>query len=465
MHSDSKDGDSSTGDSKTGAWLPAWFNSDEIDTVVVGFPDVYGRLMGKRFTRAFFEKSVVKSGTHMCNYLLTVDMEMNPLPGFELASWERGYGDFHAALDLTTLRKTPWQPGSAIVLCDLAHEDGQPVRPSPRAVLRAQVDRLAKLGWSAWMGSELEFYLYRETYADACAKRYRGLTPSSDYLVDYHLLQPARDETLMRRIRNEMDEAGIQVEGSKGEWGKGQHEINLLFNEALEMADRHVLYKHGAKEITAQEQASITFMAKPAADEAGSSFHLHSSIWDLAGNKSLFWDAAAHGPTKLFRQFLGGLMKYGRQFGYCFAPTINSYKRYQSASWAPTTLAWAHDNRTTGLRVIGHGDGLRVENRAPGADANPYLAMAATIAAGLAGIEEKLDCGEPYVGNAYVDPKLERLPSSLDEAADLLDGSALARAAFGSDVVEFYAHTARQECKAYRESVTDWERIRYFERI
>lgn len=452
-------------DSSPSGFLPAWFNADQIDTVVVAFPDVYGRLMGKRFTRSFFEKSAVKSGTHMCNYLLTVDLEMNPLPGFELASWDRGYGDFHAALDLSTLRKTPWQPGSAIVLCDLAHDDHGPVRPSPRAVLKAQVDRLAKLGWSAWMGSELEFYLYRDSFSQAFEKRYRGLTPSSDYLIDYHLLQPARDEQIMRRIRNEMTDAGIHIEGSKGEWGKGQHEINLLYQEALEMADRHVLYKHGTKEIVAQEGASITFMAKPAADEAGSSFHLHSSIWDAAGNKNLFWDESAQGPTPLFRQFLGGLIKYGRQFGYCFAPTINAYKRYQSASWAPTTLAWANDNRTTGLRVIGQGNGLRIENRAPGADANPYLAMAATIVAGLAGIEEKLDCGDPYVGNAYADPKLERLPSSLDEAADLLDGSRLARQALGDDVVDFYAHTARQECKAYREAVTDWERVRYFERI
>lgn len=446
-------------------WLPAWFTDDQIDTVVVAFPDVYGRLLGKRFTRSHFERSIVKGGTHVCNYLLTVDLEMNPLAGFKLASWDQGYGDFHWVGDLATLRRAPWLPGTALVLGDLAHEDGHPVAEAPRRVLRHQLERLAARGLTAFFGSELEFYLYRNSYSDARTKGYRGLAPTSDYLIDYHLMQPSQDEPLLRRLRNEMQEAGIPVEGSKGEWGRGQHELNLLYAEGLEMADRHAVYKHGAKEIAAQAGYALTFMAKPAIDEAGSSCHIHVSLAQGSGSDNVFWDAAAKGPSRTFRSFLGGLMKYGRELGYFFAPTVNSYKRYQHSSWAPTTLAWAYDNRTTGFRVIGHGGGFRIENRSPGADVNPYLTFAATLAAGLAGIEEGLDCGEPYRGNAYEDSALPRLPASLDEAAALLDGSRLARAALGDATVDFYVHTARLEARASRECVTDWERTRYFERI
>lgn len=447
------------------AWIPAWFNADEIDTVLVAFPDTYGRLMGKRFTRSHFMRGVVDAGTHMCNYLLTVDLEMNPLDGFQLASWDQGYGDFHAVVDLRTLHRLPWSPESAIVLCNLQHEDHRPVVEAPRAVLQAQIARLAERGWSAFVASELEFYLFNESYESATAKRFCNLERASDYLVDYHLLQPSRDEGLMRRLRNEMNDAGIVVEGSKGEWGRGQQELNLLYSETLDMADRHVLFKHGAKEIAAQEGRSITFMAKWATDEAGSSFHLHISLWDAAQKQNLFWDAKQKTGSTLFRQFLGGLMKYGRELGYCFAPTINSYKRYQVASWAPTSLVWANDNRTTGFRVVGAGNSFRIENRSPGADANPYLAFAATLAAGLAGVDEELDCGEPYTGNAYQDAALPRLPNSLEESAALLSESQLARSAFGDAVVDFYVHTARLEARAYQQSVTDWERRRYFERL
>ena len=446
-------------------WIPAWFNADEIDTVLVAFPDTYGRLMGKRFTRSHFMRSVVEAGTHMCNYLLAADLEMNPLDGFQLASWDQGYGDFHAAVDLRTLRRIPWIPSSAIVLCDLEHEDHSPVIEAPRAVLRAQIERLTQRGWSAFVASELEFYLFNESYENATAKDFRALGRASDYLVDYHLLQPSRDENIMRRLRNEMNEAGIIVEGSKGEWGRGQQELNLLYAESLDMADRHVLFKHGAKEIAAQEGRSITFMAKWATDEAGSSFHLHTSLWDAAQKQNLFWDTDQKQGSPLFRQFLGGLMKYGRELGYFFAPTINSYKRYQVASWAPTSLVWALDNRTTGFRVVGEKNSYRIENRSPGADANPYLAFAATLAAGLAGIDEELNCGDAYRGNAYQDATLPRLPTSLDESASLLEDSQLARSAFGDQVVDFYVHTARMESRAYRQSVTDWERRRYFERL
>lgn len=451
-------------DSKSPA-LPAWFTGDSYDTVIVAFPDAYGRLMGKRMTFGMFVENTVRDGTHMCNYLLTVDIELTPLPGFQLASWERGYGDFHAAVDLNTLRPAPWFKRTAIVLCDLQDASGAPVPESPRAVLRKQLDRLAERGLEAYAGSELEFYLYHDTYRAAAAANYRGLTPTSDYLIDYDVTQPGQDEDVLARLRNEMDAARITIEGSKGEWGRGQHEVNLLYAEALETADRHAIYKSGAKAIAAQQGRALTFMAKIAADQAGNGFHLHTSVRDKKAQTNAFWDATAGRDSSFFRGFLGGLVTYGRELAYFFAPTINAYKRFQSASWAPTTLAWSHDNRTVGFRVVGHGPSFRVENRMAGADANPYLAEAATIAAGLRGVDEGLDCGPPYEGNAYVDKALSRLPTSLDEAADLLDKSAFAREALGSGVVDFYVHTARKECEAFHAAVTDWERVRYFERI
>ncbi len=446
------------------AWLPAWFTPEQIDTVIVAFPDVYGRLMGKRLTRSHFMQQVVQGGTHACNYLMTVDIEMNPLEGFQLASWEQGYGDFHLVPDGTTLIALPWSPGTAAVLCDLYHADERPVVEAPRSMLRRVIDEMRQRDLSAYMASELEFYLFHDSFEQAHAKHFRDLTPSSDYLIDYHVLQTGRDEDVMRRIRNEMHEAGIIVEGSKGEWGRGQHELNLLFSEALQMADRHVIFKHGAKEIAAQQGRSISFMAKWASDQAGSSFHLHSSLWDAEGKRSRFANQAGE-ATQEFRYFLGGLLKYARELSYFFAPTINSYKRFQVASWAPTSLVWAHDNRTTAFRVVGAGNSLRVENRSPGADANPYLAYTATLIAGLRGLDEKRDCGDPFSGNAYIDDSLPCLPSSLDEAADLLDGSQLAREILGNETVDFYVHTARLECQAYRMAVTDWDRARYFERI
>jgi len=446
-------------------WLPAWFNADQIDTVVVAFPDVYGRLMGKRMTHSHFIRSTAADGTHACNYLLTADVEMNPMSGFRLASWDQGYGDFHLQPALRTMKQLPWQPGTALVLGDLSYEDHSPVAESPRAVLCRQIDRLAQRGMTAQMASELEFYLFNDSYPEVHAKGYRDLTASSDYLIDYHLLQPGRDEDVLRRLRNEMNEAGIVVEGSKGEWGKGQQELNLLYDEAIEMADRHVIFKYGAKEIAAQQGRSITFMAKWDGQQAGSSFHLHTSLWDAEANRNQFADETTGEPSELFRQFLGGLLKYGRELTYFFAPTVNSYKRYQAESWAPTSLVWAHDNRTTGYRVVGHGNSLRIENRTPGADGNPYLAYAATIAAGLRGIDEKLDCGEPYTGNAYLDADLPRLPDSLEQAANLLSKSEVARQALGTEVVDFYVHTARLEAAQYASAVTDWERARYFERL
>ena len=443
--------------------LKSQVKSGVIDTVIVAFPDVFGRLVGKRFTGQFFLDHVARQGTHGCNYLLTVNLEMDPQDGFKLANWEKGFGDFEMRPDLSSLRILSWQAGTALVVCDYVHHDGKLVDEAPRSVLRRQVDALAIKKLTCYIASELEFFLFNDTFHDAFDAEYRNLTPSSDYRIDYHTMQPTRDEALLRAVRNQMTAARVPVECSKGEWGKGQHEVNFVYAQAVPMADMHVVFKQGIKEMAAQQGKCITFMPKPWATEVGSSCHIHVSLWQ--GGRNLFWDAKTKGGSKLFRQFLGGLMKYAPELCLLFAPTINSYKRYQSASWAPTKMAWAFDNRTVGFRVVGHGDSFRIENRMPGADANPYLAFAATLAAGLAGVEEQLDCGDVYEGNAYVDPKLIGLPRSLREAADLLDRSKLARQEFGDHVVDFYVHTARLELQAFNDAVTDWERVRYFERI
>jgi len=436
----------------------------KIDTVLVAFPDPFGRLLGKRFQADFFLKSVAKHGTHGCNYLLTVNLEMDPLEGFAVANWDAGFGDFEFSPDLSTLRLLPWQPGSAMVICDFRKDDGELVAEAPRSVLRHQLARLESRGWTCACASELEFYLFNQTYEAACAGGYRDLQPSSDYRIDYHLTQTTRDEALMRAIRNGMTGADIPVESSKGEWSRGQHEINFTYCAPLEMCDRHVLFKQGVKEITAQHGKAVSFMAKYAPTEAGNSCHLHLSLWK--GGRNLFagdGKKSAHSP--LFRQFLGGLLKYSPELCLFYAPTINSYKRYQSGSWAPTRMAWATDNRTTGFRIVGQGNSFRPENRMPGADANPYLAFSAMLAAGLAGVDEGLDCGEEYRGNAYIDPKLDRLPSSLQEATSLLEKSALARTVFSDAVVDFYVQHARLEYQAFSNAVTDWEKKRYFEQI
>src|SRR5437867_5466593 len=386
--------------------------SGTIDTVIVAFPDPFGRLVGKRFRAEVFLDSVLKHGTHGCNYLLTVNMEMDPLDGFKVASWEAGFGDFAFRPDMKTLRALPWQAGAALVICDYVRHDGSLVREAPRSVLRQQLERLKKQGFTCCCASELEFYLFNQTYHSAFAGGYRDLQPSSDYRIDYHIMQPTRDEPLMRAIRNAMTAARVPVESSKGEWSRGQHEINFTYTEPLPMADMHVLFKQGVKEIADQNGKAVSFMAKYAPSEAGNSCHIHMSLWK--GQRNMFWDAPAktHGKrSTLFRYFLGGLMKYSPELCLFFGPTINSYKRYQPGSWAPTRMAWAVDNRTVGFRVVGEQNGFRIENRMPGADANPYLAFSAMLVAGLAGIKEKLDCGSEYVGNAYVDPKLARLPA------------------------------------------------------
>ncbi len=444
---------------------PDWLTSDKIETVIFGFPDVYGRLMGKRMTLDYFLNHGLHSGMHVCNYLMTVDIDMNAREGYDIASWEKGFGDFYVRPDLRTLRRLTWQDKTAVVLGDMYHEDGKPVKESPRQVLARQIERLARRGLMASLGSELEFFLFDETYRSAREKGYFNLVPASDYAIDYHILQPSKDEDVIGRIRKEMTESGITAEGSKGETARGQHEVNLLNAEAMEMADRHTLFKAGSKDIAAQQGRAISFMAKLNTIEAGNGFHIHTSLWDSEGKDNQFWEPESHRESGLFHQFLGGLLKYGRELTCFFAPTVNAYKRYQPGSWAPTAIVCGHDNRTCGYRVVGDGDSLRIENRMPGADANPYLAFAATIAAGLQGIEEELHGDVTYRGNAYDDMNLPRLPMSLDQAADLLEKSEMASQAFGSEVVNFYVHTARLETEAYRQAVTDWEYHRYFEQI
>lgn len=443
--------------------LKSLVKAGTIDTVIVAFPDPFGRLVGKRFTASHFLESAVTEGTHGCNYLLTVNLDMDPLDGFKVANWETGFGDFEMRPDLSTLCVLPWQPATALVICDYKHHDGKLVSEAPRSILANQLTRLKKAGITCFCASELEFYLFNQTFHSAFENGYRDLQPSSDYRIDYHIMQPTRDEPLMRAIRNGMVAAGIPIENSKGEWSRGQHEINFRYTTPIQMADRHTIFKQGVKEIAEQFGKAVTFMAKYAAAEAGNSCHLHVSLWK--GGKSLFWDDKKHAGSKIFRQFLGGLLKYSPELSLFFAPTINSYKRYQPGSWAPTRMAWSTDNRTTGFRIVGHGKSYRIENRMPGADANPYLAFAAMLAAGTAGIDEGLDCGDEYKGNAYVDQNLAKLPASLRDATDLFEKSKLAKTAFGEEIVEFYVRHARIEHQAFSDAITDWERVRYFERI
>ncbi|HET7875670.1 MAG TPA: glutamine synthetase family protein [Methylomirabilota bacterium] len=445
--------------------LESLIRKGEVDTVLTVFPDHLGRLMGKRVVGRYFLDQVLHDGVHACIYLFTVDMEMEPLPGFALTSWERGYGDMKLVPDLSTWRLLPWLDKTALVFCDVYTEEGEPIEEAPRWILKRQLERARKLGYVVKTGSELELYLFRESFDEARAKRYHGLTPVSNYLEDYHILQTTKEEGLVRAVRNAMEGARVPVEFSKGEWGRGQEEINLRYAEALEMADRHVLYKQGVKEIAWQQGSAVTFMAKYDMGAAGSSFHLHSSLWDVAGKKNLFATKGSRQGTPLFQQWLAGQLAMARELAYFYAPTINAYKRYQAGSFAPTRIAYGWDNRTCGFRLCGEGSGFRVENRIPGADANPYLAFAATVAAGLHGIGRKLRPPRRYDGNAYGDPTLTQVPKTLREALDELARSKVAREAFGPKVVEHYLHLGRLEQQAFDQSVTDWELIRHFERI
>ena len=429
----------------------------EIDTVVLAITDMQGRLMGKRLAAHHFLDEVAEHGAEGCNYLLAVDVDMTPVEGFAMASWERGYGDFVMRPDLGTLRDIPWLEGTAMCLADIVWHDGSDVTASPRQILRRQLDRLADRGWSAFAGTELEFIVFRDSYEQAFEKGYRRLEPANQYNVDYSLLGTARVEPLIRRIRNGMEGAGMRVEDSKGECNLGQHEINFHYAEALRTADEHVIYKNGAKEIAAEMGMALTFMAKYNERE-GNSCHIHFSLADAKG--PLF----AREPA-VFQSFLAGQLAALRELALLLAPNINSYKRFAPGSFAPTAIAWGHDNRTCALRVIGHGPSLRFENRAGGADLNPYLALSALIAAGLHGVEAGLELGPVFEGDAYSAPGLPHLPTTLAQARDLFAGSAIAREAFGEDVVAHYVNAADVELAAFGRAVTDWERYRGFERL
>jgi glutamine synthetase len=446
------------------ALLEELIRDGEIDTVLVCLPDWQGRLMGKRVTGPFWSDVVVHEGIEACDYLVANDTDMNPVPGYAFTNYETGYGDMLARPDLDTLRLVPWLERTALVLCDLYElESDEPVEVSPRQLLRRQVEQAATAGYTVKLGPEFEFFLFRESYEEAAAKGYRDLTPHSDWVLDYHILQTTRDEYVIRDIRNGLEGAGIAVEFSKGEAGFGQHEINLRYGDALPMADAAVIYKNAAKEIAAAHGRSVSFMAKWNFDHTGSSCHVHSSVWDAADGRSLMADDG-HGLGKVGRWWLGGLLATAAELAICFAPNVNSYKRYQPFSWAPTALGWAVDNRTWALRQVGHGDGCRVESRIPGSDTNPYLAFAATVAGGLHGIDSQLDPGAPRTGNGWEAEDVPHIPSTIVEAIDLFRDSAVAKAAFGEAVHAHLLNFADQEWRAFNAAVTDWERRRYFER-
>ncbi|KQZ88954.1 glutamine synthetase [Phycicoccus sp. Root563] len=438
--------------------------SGRIDTVVVAFTDMQGRLQGKRIHGQFFLDSVLGHGTEGCNYLLAVDVDMNTVDGYAISSWEQGYGDMMFDLDLATLRRTPGQPYSATVQCDLSWLDGRGlVRPSPRSVLHTQVDAAAEMGFVALAGTELEFIVFEETYERAWDQRYQGLTGANRYNVDYSIMGGTKVEPLLREIRNEMYAAGVTVESAKGECNPGQHEIAFLYDEVIRTCDNHVVYKTAAKELADRHGQSLTFMAK-FDEREGNSCHIHLSLRGTDGGAVFADDSRKGGRSALFEHFVAGLQVTMREMTLLYAPNINSYKRFQPGSFAPTAVAWGTDNRTCALRVVGHGHGLRVENRVPGGDVNPYLAVAGMIAGGLHGIREEIPLEEAFAGNAYSSDK-DRVPSTLHEARDLFLGSEVARAALGDDVVEHYAHAAEVELAAYNGAVTDWERIRGFERL
>jgi glutamine synthetase len=441
-----------------------------LDTVVLGIVDMQGRLQGKRFHAQHFLDQVLAHGSEGCNYLLAVDVEMNTVDGYAMSSWERGYGDFAMVPDLSTLRRVPWQPGTALVLADLAvldpggADDGTPVAASPRQILRRQLDRLATHGLRAYAGTELELIVYRESYEDAWRRGYRELTPANLYNVDYSLLGTARVEPLLRRIRTEMAGAGLVPESAKGECNLGQHEIAFRYDAALRCADNHTVYKNGAKEIAAQEGMAITFMAKPNTRE-GNSCHIHFSLRTLDGTVAMPGERPAELST-VGERVLAGLLATIPELALCYAPQVNSYKRFQPGSFAPTAVRWGYDNRTCALRLVGHGGtSLRVENRVPGADVNPYLALAAMVAGALHGIEHELPLEPAYRGNAYQDATAPRVPPTLRDALAGWEGSAVARNAFGAEVVEHYANYARVELAAFDAAVTDWELHRGFERL
>jgi glutamine synthetase len=439
----------------------------DIETVLAVFPDMYGRLVGKRIVARFFVDEVLAHGMHACDYLLACDMDMDPVPGYAFTSWKKGYGDFRPLPDFSTLRIASWLEKTAIVLCDVYEEKEHTLVPvAPRGILRKQIERAEALGFSSMAASELELYVFNESYESAAQKGYIKLEPIGRVIEDYHILQGTKEEFLIGAIRSHLERSGVPVESSKGEWGPGQQEIGLRYADVLEMADRHSIYKHAAKEIAWQHGKAVTFMAKWDERYAGSSCHIHMSLWDTKGKKALFDGDQSLGPiscSDTFRWFLGGWMKHVRELFAFYAPYPASYKRYVAGSFAPTGIAWSYDNRTAAFRIVGHGPSLRIECRAAGADANVYLAFAATLAAGLDGVENKIEPPEVFEGDVYEAQNLTHVPHSLLESIAELEKSTFARTAFGDDVIDHYLHFFRTEQRKFDAVVTDWERRRYFE--
>jgi len=443
----------------------------EIETILTVFPDIYGRLMGKRITGEFFLESVAQHGMHACNYLFTVDMEMEPIPGYRYANWELGYGDFHCVPDLSTLRMATWLDKSALVFCDTYEENNHELTAvAPRSILKRQIERANAMGYTALGASELEYYIFKDSYDESRTKQYSNLKPIGAYIEDYHIFQGSREEPLNAAARRHLTASGVPVEFSKGEWGPGQHELNVRYAELLEISDRHSIYKQCFKDLAEQLNLSVTFMAKFDEKLAGSSCHIHMSLWDQALETNLFdgdqpLGEALPNASQEFRWFLGGWLTHAAELMPFLAPTINSYKRYQLGSWAPTGLAWSYDNRTAGFRVVGHGKSLRIETRLPGADVNPYLAYAALLAAGLDGIEKQIEPPNIFTGDVYSAADLPQVPRTLKDAIQRLEASQFARQTFGDDVVDHYLHFFKVEQSQYEQAVTDWERKRYFEQI
>lgn len=447
--------------------LKKHITAGRIETIIAAMPDMYGRLLGKRLAARHFVDDVLGHGMHACNYLLASDMEMDPIPGYGFTSWQKGYGDFHMVPVLSTLRACTWLNKTAMLLCDVLNEDGTPVRVAPRSILADQMQRAAALGYLPMGASELEFYIFNDTYEDAQRKQYAGLATSGSYIEDYHILQGAKHEPLVGAMRAHLEKSGIPIESSKGEWGPGQHEVNVRYSDLMTMADNHSVLKHATKEIAIQHGRAITYMAKWDERFAGSSCHIHASLWDTRGKTPKFKGNQPYGPARgsnVFRWFLGGWMSHLREICAFYAPYPASYKRYVAGSFAPTRIACSYDNRTVGFRIVGSGSSLRIECRTPGADANPYLAFAATIAAGLDGIANEIEPPPVFDGDAYAAKDLPLAPRTLNEAIGEMERSIWLPTALGTDVIEHYLHFFRTEQRKYDEVVTSWERARYFER-
>ncbi len=441
--------------------------SGTIESVLTVFPDLYGRLMGKRFDVHFFLDSIAKCGANACDYLLTVDMEMNPVQGYRFANWDKGYGDFHLLPDSDTLRMADWLQNTALILCDLVEEESHQLIPqAPRSILKLQVEKAAAIGYTVMAASELEYYVFKNSYKEAKEKGYCHLEPSGWYIGDYSALQSNREETLNRAVRQHLKKSGIAIEASKSEWGTGQHELNMQYCNVLNMSDNHVIFKQCAKDVADRSGLSVTFMAKYKHSQAGSSCHLHLSLWKN-GQNAFSNDITQNGAavSSTFRWFLGGWINHVPEMMLFYAPTVNSYKRYQPGSWAPSRLAWAFDNRTVAFRVVGKGDETRIECRLPGADCNPYLAYSAALASGLHGIENKIEPPPAFDGNAYVAPALPEIPRNLRDAAEQFRQSSFAIDTFGRECVEHYLRFYQDEQDSFNNAVTDWETERYFERI